>query len=113
MARIVGAPESSIALTRHTTEGVNIAVWGVDLGPDDEVVTTTVEHEGVVVPLAQFHHRRCTRIRFADVGDGSGTRDRRRRRRGDLGEDQARRPLPRRLLDGRPPSRPGHHRCCP
>lgn len=74
MSRVVGAPEGSVALTHHTTEGVNIGVWGLDLGPDDEVVTTTVEHEGVVVPLAQLHRRRGTRIRFADVGVGTGDR---------------------------------------
>lgn len=73
MCRLVGAPPGSVALTHHTTEGVNVGVWGLDLGAADEVVTTTVEHEGVVVPLAQLHHRRGTRIRFADVGVGSGS----------------------------------------
>lgn len=72
MCRLVGAPPGSVALTHHTTEGVNIGVWGLDLGAGDEVVTTTVEHEGVVVPLAQLHHRRGTRVRFADIGAGSG-----------------------------------------
>jgi len=44
------APES-IAVTGHTTEGMNIASFGFDWQPGDEVVTTTLEHEARLYPL--------------------------------------------------------------
>ena len=40
-----------VALTASTTDGCNIVLAGLDLGPDDEVVTTTDEHFGLLGPL--------------------------------------------------------------
>ena len=40
-----------LALTSSTTESCNIAVAGLRLGPDDEVVTTDTEHFGLLGPL--------------------------------------------------------------
>ena len=47
----VGAPAGHIALTASTTQGVHIAVIGLELGPGDEVVTTDSEHFGLTGPL--------------------------------------------------------------
>jgi L-cysteine/cystine lyase len=47
LGRLIGAPEGSIALTSSTTDGCNIAVNALRLGPDDEVVTTDLEHPGL------------------------------------------------------------------
>jgi L-cysteine/cystine lyase len=49
-ATIEVAPEN-VALTSSTTESCNIAVAGLRLGPDDEVVTTDTEHFGLLGPL--------------------------------------------------------------
>lgn len=46
-ARLLGAPDDSIVLTTSTTEGCNIVVAGLELGPEDEVVTTDCEHPGL------------------------------------------------------------------
>jgi L-cysteine/cystine lyase len=42
---------AQVALTRSTTDGCNIVLAGLGLGPDDEVVTTDVEHFGLIGPL--------------------------------------------------------------
>ncbi|MDX6511240.1 MAG: L-cysteine/cystine lyase [Gaiellaceae bacterium] len=49
-AEIAAAPEH-VALTSSTTAGCNIVLSGLDLGPDDEVVTTDAEHPGLLAPL--------------------------------------------------------------
>jgi L-cysteine/cystine lyase len=74
LAAFVGADADEIALTHNTTEGMNIAVWGLEWEPDDEIVTTTLEHEGGLLPLYQLHRRRGVRITFADIGNGEPDR---------------------------------------
>ncbi len=51
LAALVGAEPEQIALTGSTTDGCNIVVAGLDLSPEDEVVTTTEEHFGLLGPL--------------------------------------------------------------
>src|SRR5579885_1158599 len=43
-ARVLGCGAEDIALTTSTTAGVNIAAFGLNWQPGDEVITTTVEH---------------------------------------------------------------------
>src|SRR5438093_924497 len=50
-ADLVAADAEHIALTASTTDGCNLVVAGLDLGREDEVVTTTDEHFGLVGPL--------------------------------------------------------------
>ena len=52
VAELVGADAAAVALTTSTTEGCNIVAAGLGLGPDDEVVTTTDEHFGLLGALA-------------------------------------------------------------
>jgi len=40
-----------VALTRSTTNGCNIVLAGLGLGPEDEIVTSDVEHFGLIGPL--------------------------------------------------------------
>jgi L-cysteine/cystine lyase len=65
LGELVGAPEGSVALTSSTTEGCDIVIAGLGLGADDEVVTTDVEHPGLLGAL------RCSpaRVRVAAVRD--------------------------------------------
>jgi len=51
LAALIHVPVENVALTSSTTEGCNIVLGGLDLGPDDEVVTTDVEHFGLAGPL--------------------------------------------------------------
>ncbi len=67
---LVGANEKEIALTRSTTEGVNLGIWGRSWAPGDEVVTTSQEHMGVLIPLAMLRRRYGVKVSFADVGHG-------------------------------------------
>lgn len=46
-AGLLGAPEGTIALTDSTTEGCNIVLNGLGIGPGDEVVSTDSEHPGL------------------------------------------------------------------
>ena len=47
IARLVGTGADAIALTTATTDGCNIVLTGLGLGPGDEVVTTDSEHPGL------------------------------------------------------------------
>jgi L-cysteine/cystine lyase len=51
LADLVGAEPAQVALTGSTTDGCNIVVAGLDLTSEDEVVTTTEEHFGLIGPL--------------------------------------------------------------
>ena len=69
VAAILHATPDSVALTRSTTDGLNAAAWSIDWRPGDEVVTTTIEHAGLLAPLAALQERGVV-IRLTDVGDG-------------------------------------------
>jgi L-cysteine/cystine lyase len=51
LAAHLGSEPSQVSLTRSTTDGCNIVLAGLRLGQDDEVVTTDVEHFGLIGPL--------------------------------------------------------------
>ena len=48
---LVGAEPEQVALTGSTTDGCNIVLAGLELGPEDEIVTTTEEHFGLLGPV--------------------------------------------------------------
>ena len=48
----VGAPAELMSLATSTTNGCNIVLAGLGLGPDDEVITTDGEHFGLLGALA-------------------------------------------------------------
>ncbi len=49
-ARILGAEPAEVTLTSCATEGINIVVNGLPLKRGDEVITTTHEHVGGILP---------------------------------------------------------------
>ncbi len=64
LAREVTVPVDRVALTESTTQAVHVVVAGLDLRPQDEVVTTDLEHFGLVGPLAASGARiRVARLR--------------------------------------------------
>jgi L-cysteine/cystine lyase len=63
LAAVIGVPPERLALTASTTEGCNVVLAGLDLGPEDEVVTTDTEHFGLLGPL----HASGARVRVARV----------------------------------------------
>jgi L-cysteine/cystine lyase len=50
-AELVSVEPEQVALTSSTTDGCNIVLAGLDVGPQDEVITTTDEHFGLLGPL--------------------------------------------------------------
>jgi L-cysteine/cystine lyase len=47
LADVLGAAADEIALASSTTEGCNVVISGLGIGPGDEVVTTDSEHAGL------------------------------------------------------------------
>jgi L-cysteine/cystine lyase len=62
VAALVGVSPELVALTASTTDGCNIVLAGLELGADDEIVTTTDEHFGLLGPL----HTSGARVVVAD-----------------------------------------------
>jgi L-cysteine/cystine lyase len=65
LAALVGVRADQLALTSSTTDACNIVLAGLDVGRDDELVTTDVEHFGLIGPL----HASGARVRVAAVKD--------------------------------------------
>ena len=71
LAALVGVEAGHVALTASTTEACRIVLAGLDLGPDDEIVTTDVEHFGLSGAVGAS----AARVRVAAVRDRpAGTR---------------------------------------
>ncbi len=51
LAGMIGAQPGDISLARATTEGTNILVNALPLGPDDEIITSDEEHHAFVTSL--------------------------------------------------------------
>ena len=51
IGNLVGAEPEQVSLTGSTTDGCNIVLAGLDLRPDDEIVTTSEEHFGLLGPV--------------------------------------------------------------
>jgi len=64
LAAFVNVAPENLALATSTTNGCNMVVAGLGLGPDDEVVTTDGEHFGLLGALAVSQVRlRLARVR--------------------------------------------------
>lgn len=61
-ARLVGAAPEDIALTQNTTHGMNLGVASIDWREGDEVLSTTTEHPGCLVPLHALRRRFGVRV---------------------------------------------------
>src|SRR5579871_3139850 len=68
MAAILGCDPLEIALTHNTTEGMNIALMGLDWQRGDEVVTATTEHPGGLYPAYLVKQRYGAKLRMTDIG---------------------------------------------
>jgi L-cysteine/cystine lyase len=79
VAALTGADPGEMALTGSTTDGVNAALSALDLGPEDEVLTSDEEHPGVLAPLGGLRERRGVSVRvvpFAELPAAVGPRTR-------------------------------------
>jgi len=73
LARMLDAPDGSIALTHRTTDGMNIAVLGQRWEPGDVLLTTSLEHVGGLAWLPQLR-RRGVAVHVLPVGAGEPDR---------------------------------------
>jgi L-cysteine/cystine lyase len=51
LAAMVGVEPGQIAMSRNSTDGINLVLAGLDWRPGDEVITTDEEHEAMWHPL--------------------------------------------------------------
>ena len=63
LAELVCVEPEHVSLTSSTTDGCNIVLAGLDLGPDDEIVITGEEHFGLTGPV----HASGARVVVADA----------------------------------------------
>jgi L-cysteine/cystine lyase len=63
LAALIGVESELVSLTSSTTEGCRIVLAGMELSPDDELVTTDAEHFGLTGAL----HTSGARVRVAKV----------------------------------------------
>jgi L-cysteine/cystine lyase len=66
-AQLTNATPADIALTHHTTEGINIVAHGLRWQPGDEIITTDQEHEGGLLPLYVLRQRHGVVIRMLEL----------------------------------------------
>ncbi|HEX6816837.1 MAG TPA: aminotransferase class V-fold PLP-dependent enzyme [Ktedonobacterales bacterium] len=72
IAALLGCDPSEVALTHNTTEGMNIALMGLDWRPGDEAITSWLEHPGGLYPLYLLRQRFGVKIRMTGIGSESG-----------------------------------------
>lgn len=72
LARLLGGAPTEYALTQSTNDGLNIAFHGLDWQKGDEIITTSLEHPTMFMPMVLLCHRDGVRIRVANIGDGGG-----------------------------------------
>lgn len=73
VASVVGCDASELALCRHTTDGMNIAIGGYAWQPGDEIVTSNIEHPSGLLPIFLAKRRFGVEVRVADIGIGEGS----------------------------------------
>ncbi len=56
-ARLVGAMPDDVALTQSTTQGMSLGAYSINWEAGDEVISTTTEHPGCLVPLHALRKR--------------------------------------------------------
>lgn len=72
-AGLLGCGAAELAFIRNTTEGVNIVCHGLPLECGDEVITTTQEHVGSILPWVERRQRDGIAVRQLDPGGDADT----------------------------------------
>ena len=65
-ARLIHTDPESVALTQNTTHGMNLGTASINWQPDDEVLSTTTEHPGCLVPLHVLRKRHGVKVNFIE-----------------------------------------------
>jgi L-cysteine/cystine lyase len=67
-AKAVAASAAEISLLENTTEGVNVVLNGLGLGPGDEILTCNLEHGSILVPLYHLRDYHGVKVNIAAIG---------------------------------------------
>lgn len=73
VAGIVGCDVGELALCRHTTDGMNMAIGGYAWQAGDEIVTSNIEHPSGLLPIFLAKRRFGVEVRVADIGLGEAS----------------------------------------
>jgi L-cysteine/cystine lyase len=65
-ADLIGAAPHEVALTQNTSHGMNLAVAGLDWEAGDEVISTTAEHPGGLLPLYELRNRYGVEVKLLE-----------------------------------------------
>ncbi|MGO8946308.1 MAG: aminotransferase class V-fold PLP-dependent enzyme [Ktedonobacterales bacterium] len=71
-ADILVCDSSELALCRHTTDGMNLALAGYPWQTGDEILLTNIEHPSGLLPSFLAHRRFGANVRVVDIGLGGG-----------------------------------------
>jgi L-cysteine/cystine lyase len=63
-ARLIEAAPEDVALTQNTTHGMNLGTASIDWREGDEVISTTTEHPGCLVPLHNLARRSGVKVKL-------------------------------------------------
>ena len=66
-ARLFNADTEEVMVTRHTTDGLNIVLSGLDWQPGDEIITCNLEHGSVLVTSLVTGKRHGVKVRVVDL----------------------------------------------
>ena len=66
-AAVLGCPGDELSLTSCTSEGIAIVLEGLELGADDEVLTSDEEHPGLLGALAAARDLRGVSVRMVPL----------------------------------------------
>jgi L-cysteine/cystine lyase len=72
-AEILHCNPNELALSRHTTDGMNLALAGYPWQPDQEIIISNLEHPSGLLPTFLARRRYGIGVRIADVGLGDET----------------------------------------
>lgn len=72
VAAHLGCDAEEIALGHNATDGINVAAWGIDWQPGDEVILSNHEHPGNRITWYNLRERRGIVLRFLDADAGPG-----------------------------------------
>jgi L-cysteine/cystine lyase len=67
VAKLVQAGPETIAITHHTTDGMNIVSHGLNWQPGDEVITTDLEHPAGLLPLYVLRQQRGVTVKIISL----------------------------------------------
>jgi len=73
LASLLGTDAGEIAVTRSTTEGINIVLGGIDWRRGQKIVTTNIEHGAGLVPAYAVRDRYGLELEIVDLKDGRDT----------------------------------------